>query len=61
MISVAITRLDGEAEVRAVYEMVERIAPEKVAKNENYREKIRQKLQWYFVRVRRGVYTQQND
>lgn len=57
IIEVTITRLDGKAEVSAIYRMVEKHYGQKVAKNSNYKEKIRQRLQQYFTRVKRGVYS----
>lgn len=35
----------GDAELKPVYEMVERIAPDKVANNQHWKEKIRQQIQ----------------
>lgn len=35
----------GDNEMKPLYEMVERIAPDKVAKNKHWREKVRQSLQ----------------
>ncbi len=57
VIKIAITRLNGQAHVQDIYDMVEIIAPGKVEKNSNYKEKIRQKLQAHCIRVSRGVYT----
>lgn len=57
VIAVAISKLNGRAEVKEIYSMVERIAKDKVQNNQYYKEKIRQKLQAYFVRVERGIYS----
>lgn len=57
VISIALTRLNGRAEVNAIYKEVELIASDKVNGNSHYKEKIRQKLQEYFIRVDRGVYS----
>jgi hypothetical protein len=57
VISMAITYLDGQAEVSAIYEVVKEIAPDKVRNNENFKEKIRQQLRFHFSRIKRGYYT----
>lgn len=57
IISVALTRSDGEAAVSKVYEIVASIAPDMVTKNKHYKEKIRQQLQYHFKRVKKGHYT----
>jgi hypothetical protein len=56
LIKIVITRLNGEAEIQKIYEMIEEIAPDKITKNSNYKEKIRQRLQQHFIRKSRGVY-----
>lgn len=56
VIEIAIGRLNKTGEVKEVYEIVETIAPDKVNNNPNYKAKIRQVLQKYFVNVQRGVY-----
>jgi hypothetical protein len=57
IIDMVITRLNGEAEVQQIYTVIERNFSHKLAKNKNYREKIRQQLQRYFIRKKRGVYS----
>jgi hypothetical protein len=57
IVSVALTRMDGEAPLQRVYDIVERIAPGRVSSNKHYKEKIRQTLQQHFKRVRKGCYT----
>lgn len=57
VISIAMNRLNGEAVLNRVYEMVELIAPDKIHKNKHYKEKVRQVLQQHFVRKTRGHYT----
>lgn len=47
----------NEAGVEEVYAAVEKMVPEKVSANVNYRAKIRQMLQRHGKRIRRGVYT----
>jgi hypothetical protein len=56
VITIALTRLNGSGHVQQVYDMVERIAPDKIARNKNYKEKIRQKLQSCFTKMKRGYY-----
>lgn len=58
VITIAMTRLNGEADLKAIYEVVEYIAPDKVVSNKFYREKIREKLQKYFTNIGRGIYRQ---
>lgn len=57
VISIAITRLNGSANIQAIYNMVEQIAPDKVTNNKFYKEKIRQKLQFCFTKIQKGVYS----
>lgn len=57
VISVAFSKIDGEASLTAIYQVVEKIAPEKVSGNKHYREKIRQIVQNDYGRVKKGVYT----
>lgn len=56
VITIAVNRNNGEACVQTIYSMVEQIAPDKVQSNPNYREKIRQQLQYHFTRISRGRY-----
>lgn len=57
VVSIALINLNKQAGLSQIYTMVERIAPDKVAKNKHYKEKIRQKLQRFFPKVEKGVYT----
>lgn len=57
VVSISLIRLNGKGSLQDIYEMVERVAPDKLLKNQHYQAKIRQKLQKYFARVERGVYT----
>lgn len=57
VVNISLIRLNKQGSLKDIYQMVERIAPDKIAKNPHYQEKIRQKLQKYFVRVEKGVYT----
>lgn len=56
VIEIAVNRHNGQATVQAVYEEVERLAPDKIQGNVHWKEKIRQKLQEHFTRVDKGVY-----
>jgi uncharacterized protein YlzI (FlbEa/FlbD family) len=56
VVSITMIHLNGKATLSEIYEVVERIAPDKIAKNKHYKEKVRQKLQKYFQRVQRGQY-----
>lgn len=57
VIEISITRLSGKASLVDIYDQVERIAPDKVRNNPNFKEKVRQRLQQYFERADKGVYT----
>lgn len=44
VVEIAITRAGSDSELRAIYDIVECIAPDKVRKNQHWREKVRQKI-----------------
>lgn len=56
VVSIALSRIKGPAKLRSIYELVEMIAPDKIANNPFYHEKIRQTLQKHFTRVDIGVF-----
>lgn len=60
MITIAVNRSGGEADLSQIYDLVEQIAPDKTGQNQNYRAKIRQQLQYHFTRIAEGRYTNQN-
>jgi len=45
----------GDKELKPIYDMVERIAPQKIAKNPNWRAKVRQKIQAYRLKTNTTV------
>lgn len=55
-VDICITRLNGKAELAAIYKMVEEYAPEKVEKNQHYKAKVRQVLQEHFIKIKKGCY-----
>jgi hypothetical protein len=57
VVSIEITRLNGSANLERIYSMVETIAPDKIAKNKFWKEKIRQQLQQSFQRIKKGHYS----
>jgi hypothetical protein len=57
VINIALNRLNGEAQLQKIYDLVEQIAPDKVQNNKHFKEKIRQKLQQFFPRKERGTYS----
>jgi hypothetical protein len=57
VVQISLIKLNGTGALKDIYDMVERVAPDRIVKNQFYKEKIRQKLQKYFVRVEKGVYT----
>lgn len=54
VISMAINRNNGEAALSDIYKAVEVIAPDKCRKNSNFKEKIRQQLQYHFKSISKG-------
>jgi hypothetical protein len=56
VVKIALTKLSGEANLKSIYELVEFIAPDKLIYNPNYRAKIRQTLQKYFIHKEKGRY-----
>lgn len=44
VVSIVLTRMGDERELKAIYDMVELIAPDKVRKNQYWRQKVRQKI-----------------
>ena len=56
VVSVAFSKINGEASLTAIYEVIQKIAPEKVSNNKHYKEKIRQVVQKNYGRVKKGVY-----
>jgi len=57
VINITLTRMNGEAELQEVYEMVERIAPDKIQNNLHWKEKIRQQIAKHFNRIETGKYS----
>jgi hypothetical protein len=49
-------RLNRPADLNEIYAEVEKIAPEKVAKNKHFQAKIRQTVQMHFQKIKRGTY-----
>lgn len=56
VVKIAVRRHNGEADLSAVYEMVAQIAPDKIGSNPNWKAKIRQMLQYHFVKIAKGKY-----
>lgn len=57
VVTIAMARNNGTATVDEIYRLVEMIAPDKVQKNPHFKQKIRQKLQYHFERLSKGVYS----
>jgi hypothetical protein len=57
VVSISLTRLNGSAHLDEIYDLVERIAPDKINKNSFYKEKVRQVLQQNFERIGKGIYS----
>jgi len=60
VVGIAIGRLNGEGALTQIYDLVEQIAPDKVAANGFYKEQIRKVLQEHFERIKKGVYSNGN-
>jgi hypothetical protein len=60
VVGIALTRLNGKGSTQQVYQMVERLAPDKVRANRHYREKVRQQLQKHFTNISKGYYINLN-
>jgi hypothetical protein len=56
VVSIALNRLNGQACLQQVYDLVEMIAPDKTEKNQHYKAKVRQVLQEHFTRISKGYY-----
>lgn len=57
VVKIAVSRLKGEAHLQEIYDLVERIAPDKVNNNRHFKEKVRQTLQTHFNRIKKGYYS----
>lgn len=57
VITRAINVSGGEANVQDIYEIIEVVAKDKTEKNENWKAKVRQQLQYHFTRIAKGRYT----
>lgn len=54
VVTIAVERIGGKADLTTIYDLVEQIAPDKTTKNKHFKEKIRQQLQLYFTRIGTG-------
>jgi hypothetical protein len=61
VVSLSFEKLNGEASLEAIYTVVEKIAPDKIRNNGHYKAKVRQTLQTYFTKIKRGFYSQTNS
>ncbi|MFN8296767.1 MAG: DNA N-6-adenine-methyltransferase [Chitinophagales bacterium] len=57
VVEIAFVRLNGKANLQQIYDLVERIAPDKLESNKHHKEKIRQTLQSNFSRISKGFYS----
>ena len=57
VISIAFNRLNKTTTLQQLYEIVEIIAPDKCRKNQFFKEKVRQTVNRYFIRIEKGLYT----
>lgn len=56
VITIAVNRNNGEADMETIYSLVETIAPDKCANNPNFKAKIRQQLQYHFTNISKGIW-----
>lgn len=56
IVKTVFVRLNRAASLQELYEEVERIAPEKVANNPNFKAKVRQTVQMHFNKVKKGTW-----
>lgn len=61
VVTIAINRNGGEADLATLYSMVETIAPDKCQQNSFFKEKIRQVMQTHFERIAKGKYKTKNS
>lgn len=57
VVEIAINNLGGQGAMQEIYDAVERLAPDKVQGNFNWKPKVRQQLQEYCIRIAKGVYS----
>ncbi len=57
VVKISLIRLGNQASLKAIYDLVEIVAPDKVDKNLHYKEKVRQVLQKHFRRIATGKYS----
>lgn len=57
VVKIAITRLNGAGDLSRIYEIIESLAPDKVKKNQHYKEQIRKVAQLHFQKVSKGKYS----
>lgn len=57
VVTLAVSRAGGEVNLQEVYDLVEQIAPDKTERNQHYKAKVRQTLQYHFTRIAEGRYT----
>lgn len=59
VVTIVLQRVGKDADLRTIYEQVDRLAPDKIRANRHHKEKIRQTLRRYFTRVGEGRYSLQ--
>jgi hypothetical protein len=57
IIGEAMNTLDCSASLNEIYKLVIKMAPKKVQNNKHYKEKIRQTLQYHFINIEKGIWT----
>jgi hypothetical protein len=57
VVEIVLGRVDRLASVKEIYDLVERLAPDKCEHNGHWKEKVRQKLQEVGTRISKGIYS----
>lgn len=57
VVSISLIRLNGKGSLQDIYDAVEIIASDKIARNKHFKEKVRQTLQRKFKRIGKGQYS----
>lgn len=57
VVTISLQKLNGSGSLQAIYNQVEKIAPDKIRANQNYQAKIRQTVGFYFKRIKKGQYS----
>lgn len=57
VVTLSLQKLNGTGSLKAIYNVVENLAPDKIRINQHYKAKVRQQLGTYFKRIKKGQYS----